>query len=188
MSKYDQVTAAQSADTDECIPFDGALLKSGHGQLTHEQKHYKAHRLSLCMADGIEYDDAELSALHQCGNAACINPRHLYWGTQADNMRDRVLHGNHPVGEDCNLNTAINATIARDIYVCCKTGPRGTAALLAEYYGISKALVSLIANGKRWAHVTTDVELTEDEVESAEFFVWSLKNMPEAIEAWKAAR
>ena len=32
-------------------------------------------------------------SLHSCHNALCVNPRHLRWGTQAENMRDKMLAG-----------------------------------------------------------------------------------------------
>ncbi len=33
--------------------------------------------------------------LHACGNGKCSNPRHLYWGTQKENIHDAIEHGSH---------------------------------------------------------------------------------------------
>ena len=53
-------------------------------------KQYYAHRL-IC-----EHYHGNMSGLvtrHLCGNALCVNPSHLKPGSQAENNRDKVLHG-----------------------------------------------------------------------------------------------
>jgi HNH endonuclease len=36
-------------------------------------------------------------ALHSCGNGRCVNPQHIYWGTQKQNMADAKRHGTFKV-------------------------------------------------------------------------------------------
>jgi hypothetical protein len=88
-------------------------------------------------------------------------------------------------GEEWNLNPAINSHTVRAVYVACKVGPRGVESTVAEYYGISRSLVSLIANGKRWQHLTVAVPIHEDEERVSKLFFGKLNKYPELVEQWK---
>lgn len=77
--------------TPTCWLWVGAKLWSGHGKflLCHvdgKSCFQGAHRCSWW----IEYGDipSGLGVLHKCDNPSCVNPEHLFLGTQKDNMRD----------------------------------------------------------------------------------------------------
>lgn len=50
----------------------------------------RAHRVAIALRRSIPKG---MMVLHHCDNPACVNVRHLYLGTQADNMRDMVVRG-----------------------------------------------------------------------------------------------
>lgn len=60
---------------------------------------YFAHRVSYMIHNQIER--LELNVLHECDNPECVNPYHLFLGTQVDNMKDMwnkkrgAVSGNH---------------------------------------------------------------------------------------------
>lgn len=61
---------------------------SGYGAYSLNEKHMGAHRASWI----IHYGDIPtgMFVLHKCDNPSCVNPKHLYVGTQQDNMKDVI--------------------------------------------------------------------------------------------------
>ena len=66
----------------ECWLWNACLDKKGYGKF---QKYY-AHRYSWILIYG-EIPD-KLFVLHKCDNPRCVNPNHLFLGTQQDNLKD----------------------------------------------------------------------------------------------------
>ena len=50
----------------------------------------RTHRLSVEL-DG--RDPTGMYVLHTCDNPSCVNPEHLYVGTQKENVRDMIIRG-----------------------------------------------------------------------------------------------
>lgn len=59
----------------------------------HGKRQLKAHRVAYFLARGPF--DWNLHVLHQCDNPRCVNPAHLFLGTNLDNIRDRISKGRY---------------------------------------------------------------------------------------------
>jgi len=69
-----------------CLLWLGGTLPFGHGMIRSRGRHIGAHRAAWEEANG-EIPNG-MWVLHSCDVPSCINPRHLFLGTQADNNRD----------------------------------------------------------------------------------------------------
>lgn len=83
--------------TNSCWLWTASLSRTGHGNFSTNGQIGRAHRFSYELHRGAVPDG--LLVLHDCGNAACVNPAHLYVGTQLRNMQDRDRHGTTARGE-----------------------------------------------------------------------------------------
>jgi len=74
-----------------CWEWQRALHKQGYGSLNYKYKPVLAHRIFWELTNGkIPFG---LKVCHHCDNPKCINPDHLFLGTQKDNMQDAFQKG-----------------------------------------------------------------------------------------------
>lgn len=98
---------AVESDTDDCIVWPFYKHRKGYGLIKWDSNWVQTHRLSLSLKSGVPFS-TKLHALHDphaCSERACINPRHLRWGTNDDNVADRTASGNTLRGEDVGTAT-----------------------------------------------------------------------------------
>ena len=88
-----------------------------------------------------------LQALHTCNQTGCINPDHLYVGSNDENVRDRMK--DHPVYcRHAKLSGAKAANI-RERYA---TGGTSMRKLAAEH-GVNPSTIRDLLRGKTWVQV-----------------------------------
>lgn len=79
----------------KCWPWTGTKDNNGYGKLGYGGRDYKAdykaHRMSYEMRFGPIAHGKVIC--HTCDNPSCVNPNHLFEGTQADNTRDTSRKG-----------------------------------------------------------------------------------------------
>lgn len=81
---------------DECWEWVSEKNSNGYGRFYDENGLYgMAHRFSYRMFYG-EFD-INLNVLHRCDNPGCVNPTHLFLGTDSDNMQDMWNKHRHPI-------------------------------------------------------------------------------------------
>lgn len=87
---------------DECWAWKSAHSTHGYGILSDTRLTcLYAHRLAYQLLVGPIPDD--LHVLHTCDNRGCLNPKHLFLGTQVDNNKDRHMKGRSSRGEALSL-------------------------------------------------------------------------------------
>lgn len=133
---------------DGCWEWQGTKLANGYGCLKSGGKMLKAHRAAWELVNGAISDG--MCVCHRCDNPACVRPDHLFLGTNADNMADKVAKGRQPYGER-SAQAKITEHDVVDIRTLRAFGARQSA--LARAFGVSQQLVSAICNRLVWSHV-----------------------------------
>ncbi len=78
-----------------CWEWTACTNKAGYGRIIFRGKAWLAHRLSFQTFIGPIING--LHVCHHCDNPPCVNPKHLFLGTDSDNMHDMVSKGRHPL-------------------------------------------------------------------------------------------
>lgn len=108
-----------------------------------------AHRASWMIHKGPIPEN--LLVCHHCDNTLCVNPDHLFLGTDQDNTLDCMAKGRYVVmkGESngCSKLTEKEVLEIRDL------AKHLTHAELGRRYGVTGEAVSLIVHRKNWKHI-----------------------------------
>jgi hypothetical protein len=123
--------------------------QKGYGVVWVDGKNVRAHRASWEMANGQIPD--ELKVLHKCDNPSCVNPEHLFLGTDKDNAQDKVQKGRAFVG-DKRGEKAGKAKLTNEIVMAIRSDS-GPYLPLANLYQVDLSTISDIKRRKTWAHI-----------------------------------
>lgn len=136
---------ALARETDECIEWPYGKQK-GYGAVRIAGERKMVHVEALTRKVGPP--PPGMVALHgPCHNRACFNPRHLSWGTRAQNQLDRFRDGTDAIGER-HPNALLTDEQVREIRASSATG-----AELATRYGVARRTIYGIRQGKTWRHL-----------------------------------
>lgn len=134
---------------DECLQFPFFRMPSGHGRLNGGLAHVYVLEKTVGPKPSPRHEGCHSCG---CGYDGCVNPKHLYWGTRAENMADRKTHGvltPPPVmrGTD-NVNCKLTEELVRYM-----RRSKASGAALSRELGISQPSVSAARLGRTWAWV-----------------------------------
>ena len=138
-------------DENQCWIFQGATRKKGlpYGWITYKKTQMNAHRASWIETNGQIPDG--LNVCHKCDVPQCINPEHLFLGTQKENVLDMWNKGRHPrinLGGEKNRASKITLEQVREIRFMLSQKIK--QRVIAEKFNISQVAVSDIKRKKRW--------------------------------------
>lgn len=138
-----------------CWLWTASTNRSGYGQFMIKPRPYLAHRVSWSLLRGSIPEG--MHVLHKCDTPACVNPDHLFLGTDADNVKDMYAKGRQGLGNRLCGERHGMAKIPVDVVKAVFLADSGTQKQIAERFGITESSVNAIRSGRQWSSVTSQL-------------------------------
>lgn len=140
------------AGPEECWDWIGAKTSNGYARMIIEGKSVMGSRVSYMIAHDLDEFPEGLHALHHCDRPICVNPSHIFTGTDRDNLYDSMEKGRARSGgrkgEDQHLHKLTEDDV-REIRRATSAGIQ--QKVLAERYGVHRDTIRNVMIGRTWA-------------------------------------
>lgn len=136
----------KKVNVNDCALWDGARTKDGYGYLREDGQVIRAHRRAWEISRDRKIPKG-MCVCHWCDNPPCVNPAHLFLGTNADNMADRNAKDRQAKGEriaKAKLTEKAVRFIRRSV---------ADAKALSERFEVHVTQIYRVRAGDTWGHV-----------------------------------
>ena len=143
-SLFDRLFDKAIIQPNGCWDFCGTR-RGGYGRIKNENDILKtAHCVAydLCVGDIPE----GMKVLHTCDNPSCVNPDHLFLGTQQDNVDDMINKGRKVICSS-EYNGGAKLSLEDVLYIRSSEDSYQT---LATKYGLHWKTISRVKRGLTW--------------------------------------
>jgi hypothetical protein len=143
----------QKGSDDQCWLWTGTKSSYGYGQICASRNPIRfklAHRLSYEIHKGPIPPTANV-VRHSCDTPLCVNPNHLYAGTQADNLADMDAKGRRRTGSRVGAMNGRAVVTPDDVYKIRQSDE--SYAKLAKTFGVSRGTIASIVKRRDWSHI-----------------------------------
>jgi len=141
--------------TSGCWNWNRSMYSFGYGRIpikiNGKWAHRPAHRIGYILLVGPIPEG--MQANHKCDNRRCVNPAHIYIGTQKQNVRDCILRNRNSKGEKhpISLLSEDSVRFIRSNYI--PRHPTFGFSALARKFGVNDETVRDAYIGKTWKHI-----------------------------------
>ncbi len=147
----------------ECWQWLGHVDRDGYGKFRLPTAWTRAHRLMFSLHHKI--DPGPMFVCHTCDTPGCVNPSHLWLGTNKDNLRDASAKGRTCSGDAhwqrktperrlCGEKNYHSKLTEEDVLAIREMyGPGVRQVDLAATYDVSQETISRIVRRKGWRHI-----------------------------------
>lgn len=134
-----------------CWRWNGYIGKNGYGQIQRGIRGagFMNSHVAVWLLTHKSLPPQGMCVCHSCDNRACVNPAHLWLGTDADNNRDMRVKGRakHVTGED-HGGARLTWTQIREARALFKAGHK--IADIARRYGMHRGNMCRIVHNRNW--------------------------------------
>lgn len=135
-----------------CWEWKGHIPKTGYPRIVYKGKATTASRVCWMLCNGRIRKG--LYVLHKCDNPKCINPGHLFLGTQKQNVRDMIEKGRAGYEKRIGMNhSQVQLTDDQVISIRHKAKSGIDFKTLAVEYNTTSSNIYNIVTGKTWKHL-----------------------------------
>lgn len=133
-------------DKNDCWIWKGAKHRQGYGSIRFNGKTSLSHRLSWIIFRG-EISES-MKVCHTCDIPSCVNPDHLFLGTQTDNIEDCQKKGRFTRNIPKTRRIKLNWNQVQEIKKLSEQGM--TRKELEKKFEVSQTCIAKILTGKSW--------------------------------------
>ncbi len=128
-----------------CWEWTASLDKKGYGQIYDGNNSRIAHRWIYLYLN--PETDRSLVICHKCDNPKCVNPDHLWAGTQRDNIHDSLAKGRMNQGSSSHFSKLTDTDVTRIREMISMSM---TDAQISEHFMVGKGTIYDIRRNRSW--------------------------------------